>query len=295
MTRVAFLCDKLGMKGIAERLKIARTNAGYRSASAAAVENNWTISTYRAHENGQNNFGFDDAITYGRAFNVAATWLCGYGSEDDVLPFAPYEVPGYQIRTIDLGTAKAPARAFVEGGPLDFIQKSKKKELESIEASQEKRSPSIELSQPDELSNLSADVPVYGTAMGGDGDEDFNLNGDVVNYVRRPHGIAKMRGVFAIYVQGDSMSPRHRAGELRYATSAQSPGIGDDIILEIFDNFGSHGDNSEPYSRGILKELVRRTSTSYVVRQHNPEREFTIDRSRIKRVFRVLTLNDLLG
>lgn len=58
-----------------ERLKEARLNAGYRTATAAIGAFGWSSSTYRAHENGQNGFKVDDAKQYGEAYGVNPSWL----------------------------------------------------------------------------------------------------------------------------------------------------------------------------------------------------------------------------
>jgi phage repressor protein C with HTH and peptisase S24 domain len=58
-----------------DRLRIARQQAGYRSASEAVVAFGWRPSTYRAHENGQNPFRPSDAQEYAKAFDVSAAWL----------------------------------------------------------------------------------------------------------------------------------------------------------------------------------------------------------------------------
>lgn len=50
------------------RLKTARIAAGYRSARAAAKENEWPESTVRAHENGTRTIGQDDAERYARIY-----------------------------------------------------------------------------------------------------------------------------------------------------------------------------------------------------------------------------------
>ena len=57
------------------RLRTARVCAGFKSASAAIEHFQWKSSTYRAHENGQNNYDVNDAAVYARAFNVSASWL----------------------------------------------------------------------------------------------------------------------------------------------------------------------------------------------------------------------------
>ncbi|WEX76185.1 helix-turn-helix transcriptional regulator [Sinorhizobium numidicum] len=59
----------------AERLRQARVRAGYRFASDAANALGVVASTYRAHENGQNDFELDEAELYGRKFDVDSVWL----------------------------------------------------------------------------------------------------------------------------------------------------------------------------------------------------------------------------
>lgn len=57
------------------RLRKARLNAGYPTATAAIKACGWRNSTYRAHENGQNNFSVEDAEVYASAYGVTAAWL----------------------------------------------------------------------------------------------------------------------------------------------------------------------------------------------------------------------------
>jgi transcriptional regulator with XRE-family HTH domain len=58
-----------------ERLKSARIAVGITSARKAAKRFSWTVSTYAAHENGQNNFDSETAAIYAKAYNVSASWL----------------------------------------------------------------------------------------------------------------------------------------------------------------------------------------------------------------------------
>lgn len=57
------------------RLRRARLAAGFPTAIDAIKRFGWSVSTYRAHENGQNAFDALAAIRYARAFKVAPTWL----------------------------------------------------------------------------------------------------------------------------------------------------------------------------------------------------------------------------
>ena len=57
------------------RLKSARMAAGYAKASQAVEKFKWNISTYRAHENGQNQYDAKTASIYAEAFRTSAAWL----------------------------------------------------------------------------------------------------------------------------------------------------------------------------------------------------------------------------
>lgn len=69
-------------QSMSDRLKHARMNAGYKTATAAINKLNWNGSTYRAHENGQNNFNVSHAEKYAKAYGVSAAWLLVGDLED---------------------------------------------------------------------------------------------------------------------------------------------------------------------------------------------------------------------
>jgi len=58
-----------------KRLVNARIAAGFATATDAIAYCGWRSSTYRAHENGQNNFGLESAAEYAKAYGVSAAWL----------------------------------------------------------------------------------------------------------------------------------------------------------------------------------------------------------------------------
>ncbi|MFG0286258.1 MAG: helix-turn-helix transcriptional regulator, partial [Phycisphaerales bacterium JB039] len=131
-------------------------------------------------------------------------------------------------------------------------------------------------------------VPVRGTAVCGD-DGDFEFNGEVVDYVRRPPGIAAARNIFAIYVTGDSMAPRFEAGELVFVHPDRPPVSGCDVLVEL------HGHDGQP-GACYIKRLLRRTPTKLVLRQFNPPRddiEFGLEQIRV--LYRILTPSELMG
>ena len=65
-----------------DRLKQARIDAGFKTATAAINKLKWNSSTYRAHENGQNNFNVAHAEKYAKAYSVTAAWLLVGEAED---------------------------------------------------------------------------------------------------------------------------------------------------------------------------------------------------------------------
>lgn len=87
MTNVYTFCEYQPMETMGDRLKAARERF-FPSARKAALRHHWTYSTYAGHENGQNDFGPDEAKTYAKAFKTKGSWLLT--GEGD---------PGFQIGT----------------------------------------------------------------------------------------------------------------------------------------------------------------------------------------------------
>lgn len=63
------------METMGERLRQAREDANFKSASKAAEALGVSASSYRAHENGQNEFAPDIAERYAKKFNTTAAYL----------------------------------------------------------------------------------------------------------------------------------------------------------------------------------------------------------------------------
>jgi hypothetical protein len=56
-----------------DRLRKAREGAGYKTATDAIDHFGWKSSTYRAHENGQNNFRFPCISLHTKGYDVSAS------------------------------------------------------------------------------------------------------------------------------------------------------------------------------------------------------------------------------
>ena len=151
--------------------------------------------------------------------------------------------------------------------------------------------PDIDLEKATNLpenNSLPRDVPVFGVAIGG-AEGDFNFNGTVVDYVRRPPSLMKIKNAFGVYVSGDSMSPKFEHGDLVFVHPGRPPQPGNDVIVELY---GEHGAPGPCY----IKRLVRRSPDRIILAQFNPPRDdIAVDTDRIKAVYRILTTAEMLG
>jgi SOS-response transcriptional repressor LexA len=108
------------METMGERLRHAREQAGFKSARSAALKHGWGSSTYAAHENGQNKFDDQAAITYAKAFKVSAGWLVtGDGAPPPAAGALSARKPPSQITLVEIPVAgRVQAGAYLE--PEDF-------------------------------------------------------------------------------------------------------------------------------------------------------------------------------
>jgi phage repressor protein C with HTH and peptisase S24 domain len=137
------------------------------------------------------------------------------------------------------------------------------------------------------VATLKRDVEVRGVAVGGE-DAVFLFNGEVIDYARRPPGLVGSKNVFAIYVVGDSMSPRYDEGDMVFVHPGRPPRPGCDVIVEL------HGQDGEA-GASYIKRLLRRTPSRLVLGQFNPSREIVLSLQKVRNVYRILTTAELLG
>ena len=135
---------------------------------------------------------------------------------------------------------------------------------------------------------MPLDVPVYGTAVGGQ-DGDFELNGEVIDRVRRPPGITNARNAFALYVVGTSMEPRYDEGDLIFVHPGKPPVPGCDVVVELnaVDEFGRQ--------KALLKTYRGKSPTKLLLSQLNPAGPIELPLEQVRQVLRVLRTNELLG
>ncbi|GLS45107.1 XRE family transcriptional regulator [Methylobacterium brachythecii] len=148
----------------------------------------------------------------------------------------------------------------------------------------------IEARAPIDVSRFMGprDIPIFGTSEGGDGEGDFSLNRNAIDYAPRPPGIARRTGVYALYVRGDSVSPAYEDGARIYVDSNRAPRPRDYVVIEL------KADDDQP-GKGYIKRLVRSSAKLLVVEQFNPAKEIEFEQRSIRLMHRVIPWDELLG
>lgn len=147
-------------------------------------------------------------------------------------------------------------------------------------------------------------VPVLGTAMGGalelgsvasDMQVEQTILGlsEVIDMVRRPPAFSENRKLYAVYVVGSSMEPRHEAGDLIYVDPKRPPAIGDDVVIQLRAPVGHDGE--EQVICGLIKRLVRRNATTVELEQYNPGLRFRLGFEHIAAMHRVVRYGEVMG
>lgn len=158
-----------------------------------------------------------------------------------------------------------------------------------------------QLGTPSDMT-IERDLPIYGTAIAstreisGHAIEQTTLNtGEVVGYIARPPILRNIAHAYALYVQGESMTPRYDDGELIIATHGEKgrpPSIKDDVVVYLRDMEDEEGDRA---SAVLVKRLVRKTASFYELEQYFPPLKFQIEVSKVLRVDRVLPRSEMLA
>lgn len=117
-------------------------------------------------------------------------------------------------------------------------------------------------------------LPVIGAAIGGE-DGRFLFNGEVIEYVARPVELKSVKGAYSVYVQGVSMIPRLRPGELLHVHPSRPPRAEDEVVVQLHP--AHDGDPPE----GYIKEFRRWTVENLILWQYNPPMEIKIPRRKV--------------
>lgn len=142
---------------------------------------------------------------------------------------------------------------------------------------------SMPLSQP-----MPLDVPVLGVVAGNHVHGAFQMEASIIDYVRRAPGLFGSKNVYALYVEGDSMSPMHKAGDLLFVHPDRPARIGDSVVVQF-----KKGENQ--YSEAMLGILYKKSPKVVELQKLNPPAIVDIDAKTVEFVHRVLTMGELFG
>lgn len=134
------------------------------------------------------------------------------------------------------------------------------------------------------------DIEEKGVTVGGFGADEsaFEMNGESIDWVRRPPGIIGRKNVFALRVSNTSMEPKYDDGERIYVEK-RHPAIRDFVVVEL------HPLGDGRPSKSYIKRLVGMNSEKVTVEQYNPKGLLEFGRHEIKNLWRVIPEKELRG
>ncbi len=123
-------------------------------------------------------------------------------------------------------------------------------------------------------------IPVRSAGRGGDEQEMFLSDGPV-DYVPRPHVLERVKEAYAIYMVGDSMSPRYEPGFTLYVNPFKPPRPGNGVVV---------------YKKNdsvLVKRFKALTADALIVEQLNPARELRIPRSEVAHIHLIVHVDEV--
>lgn len=109
-----------------------------------------------------------------------------------------------------------------------------------------------------------------------------------IRMITRPPALRGARDIYAIYFQGESMLPRFEPGELGLVDPGRPVRIGEYVLVQL-----TNGEEEHVHTV-LVKRLVRQNATEVVLEQFNPPAIFTVPKTRVARIHRILPQTDLL-
>lgn len=135
---------------------------------------------------------------------------------------------------------------------------------------------------------MPRNVPVLGIASCGE-DGLFEMQGEVIDYARRPPRLMSVPGAYCLYVYGSSMAPWREQGQKVYVTPAQPAMINDYVVVQL--KPARPGEPPEAY----IKRLIRRNDSEVRLQQFNPPKEITIKMAKVAAIHRIVDWDELMG
>jgi phage repressor protein C with HTH and peptisase S24 domain len=125
---------------------------------------------------------------------------------------------------------------------------------------------------------------VLGRAAGSP-EGELIMDAEAVDTVPSPAILEDVAGAYAVYVVGESMEPRYRAGELVYVHPNKPYRRGDYVVVQV-------DVEGEERPHGFIKQFVTLTPTTLVLRQLNPDREVEFPRKKVLSIHRIVMSGD---
>lgn len=146
--------------------------------------------------------------------------------------------------------------------------------------------------------SLPKNLPVVGSALGSTLDfDDGNVPveshlvemGDVVEYILRPAGLSLVKDAYALYISGDSQSPRFEHGELVIVNPRRPARAGDDVVVQLRDEEGGQ------VVTALIKRLRRQSPRELELQQFNPPRTIVVPMAKVAAIHRITPTGELLA
>jgi hypothetical protein len=160
------------------------------------------------------------------------------------------------------------------------------------------------VNEPGGVGAMPRDIPIYGTALGGElrtedlGNKPVNVEqsvldqSEIIGYLRRPLALQDRKDLYGVYVSGSSMYPRFADGEAALVDPKRPPMIGDDVVIQMVDSDGSDG---ERVTLVLIKRLLRRSASFIELEQFNPPISFRINAKQVRAVHRIVPAAELFS
>lgn len=220
---------------------------------------------------------------------AVGNWERGGGITTDNLVLLA-ELTGYRVEYLASGMLPK----FPSGGPAEQVDASGDGGSPDGEQPPPNARWAPDVPPPPNRQSMPLDVPVLGVGAAGTATArdmgEFELNGQIVDYVRRPPRLIGRSDVFALYVHGDSVSPWREPGQLIYVESLRPPKPLDYVVVKMKPKY-SLGETRP----ALIKRLLATTPTKVRLRQYNPPQDFDLDRDKILKVFRIMDWDELMG
>lgn len=143
---------------------------------------------------------------------------------------------------------------------------------QSVERSAPTPAPNARIGERVDL-NIDQKIPAYGHAMGGPRGE-FVMNGNHIADLLAPPSLRGVCNAYAVYVAGDSMTPRYDAGEVVFINPGLPVRRGDYVVAQVLaerDMEEEHIDADTPLA--FVKKFISMDATRLRLEKFNPAME----------------------